>query len=158
VTAPGYPYLGAVAEVNVHHYHHYHNHSAHMASQQAAARREEEERRRRQEEEEILTSYSEVAMTQDWQFKIVHGDFSSAAKVRAVMQEQEQWGWVFVEKFDNARIRFKRPAGEAANDDLREGNPYSSKSKAAAASGCAGLLLLGFGFAAGVWGLAALLA
>jgi hypothetical protein len=148
--------------VNVNHYHHYHGangHGAHTASHQAAARRrEEEERRKRREEEEILTSYSEVAMTQDWQFKIVHGDFSSAAKVRAVMQEQERWGWVFVEKFDNERIRFKRPADETANDDLREGNPYASKSKAAPASGCAGLLVLGFGLAGGVWGLLSLLA
>src|SRR5262245_55839418 len=87
-----------------------------------AARRREEERRRQDEEEEVLTGYSEDDLAQDWQFKIVRGDFRSLEKVQAVMDEQAAWGWVFVEKFDATRIRFKRPADEMANDAHRPGN------------------------------------
>jgi len=104
-----------------------------------AARRREEERQRR--EEESLTRYSEADLEQDWQFKIVHGDFSTLEKVQAVMQEQAAWGWIFVEKFYGRRIRFKRPRSEEARDAERSGNPYSTKSEAAGA-GCASLFVL----------------
>ncbi len=74
-------------------------------------------------------------MQEDWQFKIVKGSFDSRGNVEAVIQEQARFGWVFVEKFDNQRIRFKRPAAEAENDARRQGDPYSVASNAAP-SGC----------------------
>jgi hypothetical protein len=88
-------------------------------------------------------------LQQDWQFKIVHGDFTTLERVYAVMREQSVWGWVFVEKFDGKRIRFKRPSSEAANDVTRPGNPYSTRSQAAGSGpmgGCANLALLAFVF------------
>lgn len=122
--------------------HHHQQAQSVQAAQQAA------EERRRREEEEVLTAYSEVEMEQDWQFKIVRGDFRTLEKVQAVMDEQAEWGWVFVEKFDNARVRFKRPASEAEQDVRRDGNPYSTKSEAAK-PGCgtaaALLLMIGVG-------------
>jgi hypothetical protein len=69
------------------------------------------------------------------QFKIVTGTFDSRGAVEAVIMEQARFGWVFVEKFRDDRIRFKRTAEEAENDAGREGDPYSVKSSAAP-SGC----------------------
>ena len=107
-------------------------------------RREEEERQRRlrQEEEEKLTTYTEQDMTEDWQFKIVHGRFNSREKVEAVMREQAVFGWVFVEKFDDGRIRLKRRSSEVENDAKRAGDPYAARS-VVAAPGCGFLLMIG---------------
>lgn len=84
---------------------------------------------------ELLTSYSEAELDNNWQFKIVTGNFSTAENVRTVIQEQSTWGWTFVEKFDNNRIRFKRPASEVEKDAKRSGDPYGSRSLQAA-QGC----------------------
>ena len=106
-----------------------------MATAVIAAQAAAEAARRRRAEEETLTRYSEADLEQNWQFKIVTGNFSTLEKVQAVIQEQTAWGWVFVEKFDDQRIRFKRAAGEATQDATRPGNPYATNSKAA--RGCA---------------------
>ena len=103
-------------------------------SDQAAARR----RAARRKEEEELTSYTPTDMSEDWQFKIVRGDFTTHEAVDAVIREQAQFGWIFLEKFDNSRIRFKRPASEASNDRGRPGDPYATSSKVAGGCGCAG--------------------
>lgn len=115
---------------------------------QAAARRRAAIRK----EEEQLTSYTPTDMSEDWQFKIVHGNFSSQHAVEQVIREQAEFGWIFLEKFDNGRIRFKRPASEAINDRGRPGDPYSTMSKVAGGCGCAGasvLMLLAGGAGAG---------
>lgn len=104
-------------------------------------RREREERERRHEEEERHSSYSGAELGEDWQFKIVRGNFSSADSVQAVINEQAYFGWVFVEKFDHLRIRFKRKASEALRDAARQGDPYATQS-VVASGGC--LVVLGF--------------
>ena len=100
------------------------------------------DRRRRAEEEERLTPYSAEDLADSWQFKIVQGHFRDPAWVHAVIQEQAHYGWIFLEKFDDSRIRFKRRASEAARDVMRGGNPYSTRS-AVATGGCQFLLAAG---------------
>lgn len=103
-----------------------------VAQHQAAER----EKQRRREEEEVMTGYSPQDLQGDWQFKIVRGTFKTPEQIEAVIAEQAEFGWVLVEIFDQARIRFKRPASEAGQDAYREGNPYATISKASG-PGCA---------------------
>jgi hypothetical protein len=97
--------------------------------------------RRREEEEELMSGYSPQDLQGNWQFKIVRGTFKTAAQIEAVVQEQAEFGWLLVEIFDQTRIRFKRPAGEADRDAYREGNPYATTSKASG-PGCGTTLML----------------
>ena len=63
-----------------------------------------------------------------WQFKIVRGSFRTAEQIQALQTEQVQYGWSLVEVFDEERVRFKRPASEAAKDSERFGNPFGTSS------------------------------
>src|SRR4051812_49504338 len=122
-------------------------HAALAAQQHSAAERE---KKRRLEEEECMTGYTPDETSGQWQFKIVRGTFKTAAQVEAVQQEQAEHGWVLVEVFDQNRIRFKRPAGEAAQDAYREGNPYATLSKASG-PGCGAAVLLLALLTGGFW-------
>jgi hypothetical protein len=88
----------------------------------AAARR-----RRLEEEEHDLTSYEPRDLNEDWEFKILRsmtGAFKNAQKMRDALDEEAKAGWVFVEKFDNGRIRLKRPASARQRDQFAEIDPY----------------------------------
>jgi len=82
-----------------------------------------------------MTGYTPQDLAGDWQFKIVKGTFKERGQIEAVQMEQAEFGWVFVEIFDQNRMRFKRPASEAAKDAQREGNPYQTQSRASS-PGC----------------------
>ena len=82
-----------------------------FAHQHAAAERE---KARRREEEETMTGYRPDELSGDWQFKIVKGTFKTYRQIELVIQEQAEYGWTLVEIFDQSRMRFKRPATEAA--------------------------------------------
>ena len=78
-----------------------------------------QERKRKQEEEEEMTSYTNQELSQDWEFKIVRsatGAFSKPEMVAQVREEESLTGWQLVEKFDNNRMRFKRPADSYKKD------------------------------------------
>jgi hypothetical protein len=65
------------------------------------------------EEEERLTSYSPEDLSQGWEFKIVRANiraFSKPEVLQQVCAEEAESGWQLVEKFDDSRLRFKRPA------------------------------------------------
>ena len=75
--------------------------------------------RQMQEEEENMTPYSREELEQDWEFKIVRantGAFGKAATFQALIDEEARAGWVLVEKFDNSRVRFKRPRSARMKD------------------------------------------
>ena len=79
------------------------------AAQLAAARREEEE----------MTPYTPQDLAEDWEFKIlrsVTGAFRNPDRMRAILEEEQRAGWTLVEKFDDSRIRLKRPARAHADD------------------------------------------
>jgi hypothetical protein len=82
----------------------------------------------RQEEEE-MTSYTPKDLAEDWEFKILRsnfGTFRNPEKLRAVLDQESRGGWMLVEKFDDCRIRLKRPAGtKVIHGDFEDGyDPY----------------------------------
>lgn len=87
----------------------------------AAARK-----KRLEKEEEDMTRYNGENM-EKWEFKIIRsatGKFKNYDVVRQLCQEESRFGWEMMEKFDNNRIRFKRPIEKRANDQYQQGDPY----------------------------------
>ena len=75
--------------------------------------------RRMEEEEEQMTPYSREELENDWEFKIIRsqtGTFRKQAALQKLMEEEARAGWQLVEKFDNSRVRFKRPRSARQRD------------------------------------------
>ena len=69
-------------------------------------------RQHMEQEEEEMTTYGSDALSHDWEFKIVRANtpvFGNPKHFNRLLEEEAQAGWTLVEKFDNSRIRFKRP-------------------------------------------------
>lgn len=89
-----------------------------MAGEHVAIHAAQVKKRALQEEEE-MTRYTDRELTEDWEFKIVRsatGAFSNPETVAQLRQQEALGGWQLVEKFDNNRMRFKRPAAAAKRD------------------------------------------
>lgn len=74
-----------------------------------------------------MTVYTPQELAEGWEFKIVRsatGAFRKSAYLRAVLDEEQRAGWTFVEKFDNGRIRLKRPVSARANDSALGSDAY----------------------------------
>ncbi len=82
------------------------------------------ERRRQMllaEEEEDMAKYTQDDLQRDWEFKIVRSDTAAFRKpevLNKLIEEEAQAGWVMLEKFDDGRVRFKRPRSARARDAL----------------------------------------
>lgn len=79
----------------------------------------QQEKKKREQEEEEMTRYTDNELTEDYEFKIVRSATSGFKKREAVEQviaEESVAGWKFVEKFDDNRMRFKRPASARSKD------------------------------------------
>ncbi|MEP7358967.1 MAG: hypothetical protein ABI847_17085, partial [Anaerolineales bacterium] len=64
-------------------------------------------------------SYSREELENDWEFKIIRsqtGGFRKPAALQKVIEEEARAGWQLVEKFDNSRVRFKRPRSARQRD------------------------------------------
>ena len=64
------------------------------------------------EEEERLSAYSPDDLAKGWEFKIVRANtaaFRKSEVMQQVCDEEARAGWELVEKFDDSRLRFKRP-------------------------------------------------
>jgi len=73
------------------------------------------------EEEEDMARYTQDDLSNDWEFKIVRSDSAAFRKpevLKTLLEEEARTGWVMLEKFDDSRIRFKRPHGARARDVL----------------------------------------
>lgn len=91
-------------------------HGAHVAAAAAAERR----RKLEEAEEEKMTKYN-VDEIEKWEFKIVRSDSGAFRKpevLQVVLEEEAQAGWEMVEKFDNRRIRFRRPIEARKQDEM----------------------------------------
>ena len=76
----------------------------------AAAAAAAAELQRREEEE--MTPYNTKDLDEGWEFKILRSNFAAfrnPEKLRAILEEEKRGGWTLVEKFDDQRIRLKRP-------------------------------------------------
>jgi len=83
-------------------------------------------------EEERMTTYTREELEEDWEFKIVRATSAAFGKpevLQKLLQEEAVAGWTMVEKFDDSRIRFKRPRGAREQDAyLPEGvDPYRTQ-------------------------------
>jgi hypothetical protein len=77
-----------------------------------------------QEEEEKMTGYKSEELADGWEFKILRANtmaFRDPQVLSQVCAEEAQSGWVLLEKFDDARLRFKRPRGSSAGPTI---DPY----------------------------------
>ena len=77
-----------------------------------------------------MTPYSDKDLADDWEFKFLRsatGAFRKPEFMQESLDEEAQAGWQFVEKFDNSRIRLKRPAYAKKNDRNLEFDPYRTQ-------------------------------
>jgi len=91
-----------------------------MSGAHAAIHAQQEKKKREQEEEE-MTRYTDNQLAEDYEFKIVRsstGAFKKRENVEQVIAEEAIAGWKFIEKFDDNRMRFKRPASARSKDYL----------------------------------------
>jgi hypothetical protein len=74
-----------------------------------------------------MTPYGGRDLAEDWEFKILRSatnGFRDPIWLNAVVQEEARAGWVLVEKFDDGRVRLKRPAARRAKDGSLGFDPY----------------------------------
>ena len=76
-----------------------------------------------------MTTYTPQDLSGDWEFKILRsttGAFGNSQRLKEILEQEQLAGWNFVEKFDNSRIRLKRPASARSEDGSRSIDPYRS--------------------------------
>ncbi len=89
--------------------------AAGAAAGAAAAARAAAERK----EEEEMTPYTLQDLAENWEFKILRsatGAFRNPDRLRSILEEEGRAGWTLIEKFDDSRVRLKRPARARAGD------------------------------------------
>jgi hypothetical protein len=72
-------------------------------------------------EEADMVGYTQDDLNNDWEFKIVRSDTAAFRKpevLKKLLEEEARTGWVMLEKFDDSRIRFKRPRSARTRDAL----------------------------------------
>src|SRR5947209_15150845 len=91
--------------------------TAAMAAAAAKARQEEEE----------MTPYTTTEMAENWEFKILRSatrKFRNPMVLHAILAQEARAGWTLVEKFDDTRVRLKRPASARDRDGALDFDPY----------------------------------
>lgn len=74
-----------------------------------------------------MSGYSDADLAGGWEFKILRsatGAFRNPARLRAALEAESRAGWVLVEKFDDQRVRLKRPASARTGDSSLGVDPY----------------------------------
>ncbi len=79
-----------------------------------------------------MTQYTQNDPQSDWEFKIVRSDssaFRNPETLKQLVEEESQAGWVMLEKFDDNRVRFKRPRSARAKDAFlpEDVDPYRTR-------------------------------
>lgn len=89
----------------------------------AAAAAAEAERQRQLEEEETMPQ----DVGEDWEFKILRSAtaaFRNPSHLREALEQEAQAGWTLLEKFDDQRLRLKRPTSARVHDADLSTDPY----------------------------------
>ena len=63
----------------------------------------------------------------EWEYKILvshTGSFKKQEAMQQALEEEGPAGWVLMEKFDNKRLRLKRPVSARDRDSSLDFNPY----------------------------------
>lgn len=74
-----------------------------------------------------MTDYHPNDLADGWEFKILRSStavFKNPERMRAILEDETKAGWVLVEKFDDRRIRLKRPASVGRMDAKLDFDPY----------------------------------
>ena len=74
-----------------------------------------------------MTDYRPEDLAAGWEFKILRsatGRFKDPGFLRAALADEERAGWTMLEKFDNSRVRLRRPAAARASDANLGFDPY----------------------------------
>lgn len=74
-----------------------------------------------------MTGYTDADLAEGWEFKIIRsatGWFRNPELLRRVLDEESRAGWTLVEKFDDQRVRLKRPAAARGRDGSLGFDPY----------------------------------
>lgn len=74
-----------------------------------------------------MTGYTQTDLADGWEFKILRSCtrvFRNPERMRQAVEEEGRSGWVLVEKFDDQRLRFKRPASARAAVGTPGIDPY----------------------------------
>ncbi len=92
-----------------------------------------------------MTSYNQKDNQGDWEYKIVRSNtnaFRNRNKLERAREEEAMAGWELVEKFDDKRLRFRRPMSAQMNDDqLPPGmDPY--RTQYGVAEGALGVIIM----------------
>ena len=100
-----------------------------------------------EKEEEEMTQYTKDDLNSDWEFKILRSlssEFRKPQRLAEILEQEGKAGWTLVEKFDNRRIRLKRPAKARQDDRTLDFDPYRSyvgKSEGAVAALIVGIVV-----------------
>ncbi len=116
-----------------------------MSGAHAAAHAAAEQKKKQQEEEE-MTSYTRNELENDFEFKIVRsstGRFKKREIIEQLKEEEAMSGWIMVEKFDDNRIRFKRPLSAQRNDPMLPPGIDSYRTSYGMSEGGTALTILG---------------
>lgn len=74
-----------------------------------------------------MTPYTPQEVREDWEFKILRANtraFRDPNVLRDVLAQEAVAGWQLVEKFDDSRLRFKRPRQAREKDAQLTSDPY----------------------------------
>ena len=74
-----------------------------------------------------MTTYQLQDLSGDWEFKILRsatGSFAKPGSLKKTLDQEARAGWTLVEKFDNQRIRLKRPVSARSGDGALDFDPY----------------------------------
>ena len=77
-----------------------------------------------------MTPYSEGELSEGWEFKILRSNMNAFRKpenLKKFLEEEGRAGWVLVEKFDDNRLRLKRPASARREDATLDFDPYRTQ-------------------------------
>lgn len=74
-----------------------------------------------------MSGYSNADLNDGWEFKVLRsatGAFGKPERLQQALAEEARAGWVLLEKFDNDRVRLKRPVSAKAGDAGLGYDPY----------------------------------
>lgn len=74
-----------------------------------------------------MAGYTPEEMSAGWEFKFLRsatGRFKDPEFLRRSLADEGQGGWTLIEKFDNGRVRLKRPAAARKGDASLKFDPY----------------------------------
>jgi hypothetical protein len=119
---------------------------AHIAGTHAATTAAAAAAKRNREEEEELTKYTPDELSEDWEFKIVRSlgtPFRNPVTLQNLIEDEAEAGWALVEKFDDSRVRFKRPANAREQDHLLPPDIDPYRTQYGVSEGVVGLAVIG---------------